>query len=220
MLKIITPCLVAVWWAAIGQTQTLGEVHVRGWVEHARLMPYGLLMEAKLDSGARTTSIHAEILPPEMADEALPHVGTDELLDTKEAVAAAKLVSMMVDGAAPDDPPEAEVIPIPDTEMSGSMPEMITFKLSNAMGGDDVVVTRPVTRWVSIRRRGGGSITRPVVQMTLCVAGRRVEGEVNLADRTGFNYPLLIGRNMLGAAGITVDSRSVHVSPTACPEAP
>ena len=54
--------------------------------------------------------------------------------------------------------------------------------------------------------------------MELCVGGLRVEGEVNLADRSGFNYPLLIGRNMLRDAAISVDSRQVFAARRACPE--
>jgi hypothetical protein len=36
--------------------------HVRGWLELARVQPVNLLMRAKLDSGALTSAIHAEIL--------------------------------------------------------------------------------------------------------------------------------------------------------------
>ena len=53
--------------------------------------------------------------------------------------------------------------------------------------------------------------------MDLCVGGLRVRGEVNLADRTGFNYPILIGRNMLSDARISVDSRQIFASKRACP---
>ena len=54
--------------------------------------------------------------------------------------------------------------------------------------------------------------------MDLCVAGMRVRGEVNLADRTGFNYPVLIGRNMLSDAAISVDSGRRYASKRACPQ--
>ncbi len=37
-------------------------VHVRGWLELARVEPADLLMRAKLDSGALTSALHAEIL--------------------------------------------------------------------------------------------------------------------------------------------------------------
>ena len=187
------------------------EVHTRGWLEHARVMPNGLLMRAKLDSGAKTTSIHAEILPPERAVDADPHEEMADLIGDAEFDA-----SEMRPGDAPDDPPEGEVAPIIDPTADNEMPEFVTFKLTSR-GGKEVIFTEPVVRWVSIRRRGGGSIVRPVVIMDLCVGGRRVKGEVNLADRTGFNYPLLIGRNMLGEAGITIDSRQIFAARKACP---
>ena len=187
------------------------QVHTRGWLEHARVMPNGLLMRAKLDSGAKTTSIHAEILPPARAGEASSLEDIADLLGDVDLDALG-----MISGDAPDDPPEGEIAPIFDMSMDDPMPENITFRLTSRRG-KEVIFTEPVVRWVSIRRRGGGSIVRPVVMMDLCIGGRRVIGEVNLADRTGFNYPLLIGRNMLSEAGISVDSRQIFAARKACP---
>ena len=187
------------------------QVHTRGWLEHARVMPNGLLMRAKLDSGAKTTSIHAEILPPARAGEASSLEDIADLLGDVDLDALG-----MISGDAPDDPPEGEIAPIFDMSMDDPMPENITFRLTSRRG-KEVIFTEPVVRWVSIRRRGGGSIVRPVVMMDLCIGGRRVKGEVNLADRTGFNYPLLIGRNMLSEAGISVDSRQIFAARKACP---
>jgi hypothetical protein len=187
------------------------DVHTRGWLEHARVMPNGLLMRAKLDSGAKTTSIHAEILPAARAFEAAPPEVMLELLSDLDPDALA-----MLSGDAPDDPPEGEIAPIFDMSMDDPMPETITFKLTSRRG-KEVIFTEPVVRWVSIRRRGGGTIVRPVVNMDLCIGGIRVNGEVNLADRTGFNYPLLIGRNMLSEAGIAIDSRKIFAARKACP---
>lgn len=187
------------------------EIHTRGWLEHARVMPSGLLMRAKLDSGAKTTSIHAEILPPEFAidasarEESALLIGDAELDDED-----------MAEGDAPDDPPADEIAPIFDTSMEDPMPETITFKLTSRRGRE-VIYTEPVVRWVSIRRRGGGAIVRPVVNMDLCIGGIRLKGEVNLADRSGFNYPLLVGRNMLSDAGIAIDSRTIFAARKACP---
>lgn len=187
------------------------ELHTRGWLEHARVMPNGLLMRAKLDSGAKTTSIHAEILPPEFAvdtspDEEMALLIGDAELDDED----------MGEGDAPDDPPADEIAPIFDTSMEDPMPEMITFKLTSRRGRE-VIYTAPVVRWVSIRRRGGGNIVRPVVNLDLCIGGIRVNGEVNLADRSGFNYPLLVGRNMLSEAGIAIDSSKIFAARKACP---
>ena len=192
-------------------------LHTRGWVEHARVMPGGLLMAAKLDSGARTTSIHAEILSPESVIDATSDEEMAALIEDAEAAMMELLGSKMSDSDTPDDPPAEEIAPISEREMQGMMPEHITFRLTSR-GGKEAIFTEPVARWVSIRRRGGGAIVRPVVMMDLCIAGRRVKGEVNLADRTGFNYPLLIGRNMLGDAAITVDSRQIFAARKACPQ--
>ena len=187
------------------------DVHTRGWLEHARVMPNGLLMRAKLDSGAKTTSIHAEILPAARAGDSSPLEEMAELLGDVDMD-----VFAMLSGDAPDDPPEGEIAPIFDMSMDDPMPDKITFRLTSRRG-KEVIFTEPVVRWVSIRRRGGGSIVRPVVLMDLCIGGRRIKGEVNLADRTGFNYPLLIGRNMLSEAGISVDSRQIFAARKACP---
>ena len=202
--------------ASIATAQNDAELHTRGWLEHARLMPCGMLMDAKLDSGAGTTSLHAEILPPERAANAAPDTSIASLLQETES-AARLFLTGSASKDTPDDPPPAEVTPIADTSMEQKAPDMVTFRLTSGEGRE-VILTEPVTRWVSIRRRGGGSIIRPVVLMDLCVGGQRVRGEVNLADRTGFNYPLLIGRNMLSEAAITVDSRQIYTAASACPE--
>lgn len=191
--------------------------HTRGWIEHARVMPDRLLMSAKLDSGAQTTSIHAEILSAEeLREVASEQSFAGQLADT-ESDARAMLSIKMMDGPAPDDPSEEEMDAVEDLPMSADMPDTITFRLTSR-GGKEAIYTAPIARWVSIRRRGGGAITRPVVLMELCIAGRRVSGEVNLADRSGFNYPLLIGRNMLSEAAISVDSRQIFASRRACPK--
>ncbi|MEM6539492.1 MAG: RimK/LysX family protein [Pseudomonadota bacterium] len=200
------------------QASSTDDLNIRGWVEHARVMPERLLMTAKLDSGARTTSIHAEILSAEEVKDLVLNGEIDDVADDTETGAQEMFNTNMVEGSAPDDPPAEEISPISDASISDFMSENITFRLTSR-GGKEVIVTEPVVRWVSIRRRGGGAIVRPVVMMELCLAGLRVRGEVNLADRTGFNYPLLIGRNMLSDAGISIDSRQVFASKKACDEA-
>jgi len=53
--------------------------------------------------------------------------------------------------------------------------------------------------------------------MKLCVAGRWIEEEVNLAERDDFNYPVLIGRNMLKKGGLVVDSSKTFTADSSCP---
>lgn len=80
----------------------------------------------------------------------------------------------------------------------------------------------PVERWVRIRLRSGeGEFDRrPVVKMTFCVDGMNISGEVNLAERNHFIYPILIGRNMLENR-IIVDAGRTYLAKNQCkgPEA-
>ena len=207
-MKMFRTILMTVFLMLAGQAQAAEDTHIRGWLEHARVMPDRLLMTAKLDSGARTTSIHAEIILKEHSGDALSASESDE--DNEDRMVEAL-------GLQPaDDPPGDEISDISDAVVSELMPDTITFKLTSK-GGKEIILTEKVVRWVSIRRRGGGSIVRPVVMLDLCIAGRVVRGEVNLADRSGFNYPLLIGRNMLKKAAISIDAREIFAEKRACP---
>jgi len=73
-------------------------------------------------------------------------------------------------------------------------------------GARSVTVERPVVRNAQIKRHGGGSVERPVVLLTIQLGDFRQETEVNLADRQNFIYPLLLGRQFLKEARVTVDS--------------
>ncbi len=46
---------------------------------------------------------------------------------------------------------------------------------------------------------------RPVVELTLCVGGRRATVAVNLTDRSHFRYPLLVGSDALRVLGAVID---------------
>lgn len=143
------------------QTQTVG------WVEKAKIPGVEKEVKAKLDTGAKTTSINAEILEK----------------------------------------------PDKDSESGG----MVKFRFLDGEGNKEVF-ERPIVRWVQIKSREGADIRRPVVRMKLCVAGRWIEEEVNLADRDDFNYPILIGRNMLKQGKFTVDSSQTFTVNPVCKE--
>lgn len=103
-----------------------------GWVEKGKIAEIDSEVKFKLDTGAKTTSINAEIL------------------------------------SQPED----------ETESGG----MIKFRYFDE---DKVekVYELPITRWVKIEKSNEGDYERrPVVKMKLCLAGRWVEEEVNLAD--------------------------------------
>lgn len=56
----------------------------------------------------------------------------------------------------------------------------------------------PLVRKAQIRRHGDASQERPVVTLVICLGGQRKTAEVNLVDRSRFEYPMLIGRSFLG----------------------
>ena len=136
-----------------------------GWVENGKIAGTEEEVKLKLDTGATTSSINAEIL----------------------------------------EQPEEE------TESGG----MIKFRFSD---GEGVTKTfeLPITRWVRIESRTKDYIRRPVVRMKMCVAGRWIEEEVNLADRDDFNYSVLIGRNMLAKGKLLVDSSQTFTKTPFC----
>ncbi|MBH8553604.1 ATP-dependent zinc protease [Nostocaceae cyanobacterium CENA357] len=137
-----------------------------GWIEKGKIAGVEKEVKVKLDTGATTTSINADILEQ----------------------------------------------PGKETESGG----MIKFRFSD---GDGVKQTfeLPIVRWVRIESRQSDYIRRPVVRMKLCVAGQWIEEEVNLADRDDFNYPVLIGRNMLEKGKLVVDSSQTFTKDPSCP---
>lgn len=107
----------------------------------------------------------------------------------------------------------AEIINLPDdTSEAGGM---IRFRF---LGGDDqkTVYERPILEWVRIKDGEGGFFRRPVVKMRICIGNQWVEEEVNLADRSQFNYSVLIGRNMLRKRNLIVDASQTKVTTPNC----
>jgi hypothetical protein len=143
-----------------------------GWVEKVHIDSIDSTFAAKLDTGATTSSINAEIVKMVKAE-------TDETNDFGKVV----------------------------------------FSVSDDEGKTRVL-ERKVQRWVRIKKKNGGFIRRPVVKMRICVGNSSVVGEVNLADRTGFIYPLLVGRNMLRLGNLVVDSTQTFTSKPVCIDTP
>jgi len=135
---------------------------IRGWLEHIYLPDVDIELDAKLDTGAKTSSIHAEILSDPEASE-----GT------------------------------------------------VTFRLSNE-DGEERTVEREIERVVKIKKRGGGTESRIVVILELCIGIQRFETEFSLTDRSNFNYPVLIGRRALNEAHIIVRSDEEYVADPEC----
>ena len=142
---------------------TAGGMVVLGWVERALVFPVGLEFRAKLDSGARTSSIHATRI----------------------------------------------------REFRRNGQRWVDFTIDNG-AGQAADLELPVVRFVRIREHGGSYQRRPVVKMEICVDSVYKQAEVNLVDRDGFLYPLLIGRSYL-KGDILVDSGVTKTRDPLCP---
>jgi len=79
---------------------------------------------------------------------------------------------------------------------------------------EPVSIELPVKRYVKVARPGFDPQRRPVVIMSLTVGEVTHMVEVNLTDRTGLEYLLLVGRNFLkDAAVVDVARRNVQGLP-------
>jgi hypothetical protein len=79
-----------------------------------------------------------------------------------------------------------------------------------------ITLERPIKRFAYIKRKGAPKQKRPVVLFDLCVGNLYKENvPVNLADRTGFKYPMLIGRSFLKDSAI-VDSALTFTHQPSC----
>lgn len=140
------------------------EKTVLGWVEHIVVEPSGLKLKAKLDTGAKTSSIRANV--------------TREYKKGKHT--------------------------------------WITYEIAGGKAGNAVIDSK-VERWVKIRKKDktAGFLRRPVVKLGFCVDDKLMVGEVNLSPRSGFLYPVLIGRNML-KKHILVDTHRMFTTKPHC----
>ena len=73
--------------------------------------------------------------------------------------------------------------------------EFVRFKLGR--DSDAPVIDKPVWKRVKVKRHGGEAQSRPVIKLRLILGAVDQVVLVTLADRSEFQYPLLIGRNFL-----------------------
>ncbi|MGD8483503.1 MAG: RimK/LysX family protein, partial [Thioalkalispiraceae bacterium] len=118
--------------------------HVVGWVEKVSIHPGNLDVKAKIDSGARTSSLHCDCI------------------QIKEK--------------------EGE--------------KWVSFTVTN-FKGEQVRLERKIQRMSKIKRHFGELQERIVIKLGVCLGNVYKDIEVNVVDRTGLNYPMLIGRNFL-----------------------
>ena len=76
--------------------------------------------------------------------------------------------------------------------------------------GQKITIERPLLRTATIKRHYLQSQKRPVIKLGVCIGNLYQETEVNLVDRTGFIYPLLIGRKFMEGRRDPSDAVQAH----------
>ncbi|WP_126455069.1 ATP-dependent zinc protease [Sulfuriflexus mobilis] len=145
--------------------QTIAAKEVLGWVENARIYPGGIELKAKLDTGAKTTSLGCECFN--------------------------------------------------FIERNGK--KWIRFTIKDGIG-TALTLERKIERMGTIKRHFGESQKRPVIKLGICLSGTYRQTEVNLVDRKGMNYQLLIGRSFLEQHFI-IDPAKTFTKKPLCSEA-
>ena len=90
--------------------------------------------------------------------------------------------------------------------------QWVRFALTNH-AGRSILIERPVRRIARIRRHGGLIQEREVLLLGICVGTVFKEVEVNLINREGFNYQMVIGRGFLGEDFLVDPARSFLLRP-------
>jgi hypothetical protein len=82
------------------------------------------------------------------------------------------------------------------TEFERQGEKWVRFDLNHRQG-KAVSMEGKLIRYAPIKRHYGKSQRRPVIRLRLCLGNYSAETQINLVDRTGFIYPLLIGRKFM-----------------------
>jgi len=90
--------------------------------------------------------------------------------------------------------------------------EKVVFQIKDDEGKIKSI-ERTIVEWAEIK---GKDTKRPVVRMDFCLGGKRLEGRINLADRSMFLYPVLIGRNILKIGDFLIDPRKEFMEKPGC----
>lgn len=137
----------------------------------------------KIDTGADTTSIHAEQIHIRSKNPKFSALEGEALL---KAIAEAF-----------GEPGEEWWLTEFDTP-ERNLQTSVSFNLRHPYSGEVISIERPLSRISAIQARGENSYHyRPVIELDLTIAGKTVHTEVNLADRSGFSYAILIGKTFL-----------------------
>jgi hypothetical protein len=131
---------------------------VVGWIEYVTILPENLKIKAKLDTGARSSSLNA--------------------------------------------------VNVSEFKRGGDT--FVRFTLTNWKGRIETIEAK-VIRMAKIKKHNSDPELRPVILIGICLKKIYKEVEVNLVNRSNFNYQLLIGRSYLKGDFIIDPSKTFTV---------
>jgi hypothetical protein len=102
------------------------------------------------------------------------------------------------------------------TEFERNGQRWVRFDLTER-DGQKITLERPLLRTATIKRHYSKSQQRPVITLGVCLGDIYRETEVNLVNRTGFQYRMLLGRKFMEGAVIIDPAARYTVAPE-CPE--
>jgi len=88
------------------------------------------------------------------------------------------------------------------------------FRLPEEYGG--TLLRLPIAGWRHVRSSKGRE-RRPVVELDLCIASKRLRVKANLNDRSMVKYPIILGRNALRDHFIVDVRKRSKSTPPVCP---
>jgi len=132
-----------------------------GWVERVCIYPGGLVFRAKLDTGAKNSSLNAS------------HI----------------------------------------TEFKRDGEQWVRFEVTD-LHDNTVTIERKVHRVAKIKNNHGRPQERLAVLLGICLGNSYREAEVNLVDRSSFNYQILIGRSFMRGNVMVDPSKKYTTKPT------
>jgi hypothetical protein len=90
----------------------------------------------------------------------------------------------------------------------------VRFDLTNREG-QKITMERPLLREATIKRHFLKAQKRPVIKLGVCLGQIYKETEVNLVDRSGFQYRMLIGRKFM-VGEVAIDPGAKYTVEPAC----
>jgi len=154
--------IIYIFLSSLSLTTPVMAKEVVGWVEKVRVFPGDIIVKAKIDTGAKTSSINCSCITP--------------------------------------------------IERNGE--KWVRFSISNYKG-EEKWLERKIIRTGKIKRHFGEKQERFVIKLGLCLGRVYKEADVNLIDRSGLNYELLIGRRFIEGTYL-IDPGKTFLSKPSC----